>query len=187
MTNPTRWVGIDLHRRRSQVAIIDEHGELTLSKDLHRARDVRRTARRSRRHARRAGGDLRLGSGWQRCSRTGAMTCTSRAPVAHQGDRCRTRQQLTRSTPRRSRTCCAPGCCPRRTSPRRSCATCASCCATGSPDADADLDQEPRPRAPAPARASCPTTATCSALPAARFSPRCSCPRDPAGPTACCR
>ena len=29
MTNATRWVGIDLHRRRSQIAIIDEHGEIT--------------------------------------------------------------------------------------------------------------------------------------------------------------
>src|SRR5437764_777020 len=35
-----------------------------------------------------------------------------------------------RSTPRRSRTCCAPGFCPRRTSPRASCAICASCCPT---------------------------------------------------------
>jgi len=32
MTNGTRWVGIDLHRRRSQIAIIDEQGELTLSR-----------------------------------------------------------------------------------------------------------------------------------------------------------
>ena len=31
MSNPTRWVGIDLHRRRSQIAIIDEHGQLELS------------------------------------------------------------------------------------------------------------------------------------------------------------
>jgi transposase len=29
MSNPTRWVGIDLHRRRSQIAVIDEHGEIT--------------------------------------------------------------------------------------------------------------------------------------------------------------
>ena len=29
MSNATRWVGIDLHRRRSQIAIIDEHGEIT--------------------------------------------------------------------------------------------------------------------------------------------------------------
>jgi transposase len=34
MSNPTRWVGIDLHRRRSQIAIIDEHGELTLSRRI---------------------------------------------------------------------------------------------------------------------------------------------------------
>jgi transposase len=34
VTNPTRWVGIDLHRRRSQIAIIDEHGELTLSRRI---------------------------------------------------------------------------------------------------------------------------------------------------------
>ena len=31
MDNATRWIGIDLHRRRSQIAVIDEHGELTLS------------------------------------------------------------------------------------------------------------------------------------------------------------
>ncbi|HEX3801771.1 MAG TPA: transposase [Solirubrobacteraceae bacterium] len=29
MTNATRWVGIDRHRRRSQIAIIGEHGEIT--------------------------------------------------------------------------------------------------------------------------------------------------------------
>ena len=34
MSNPTRWVGIDLHRRRSQIAIIDQHGELTLQKRI---------------------------------------------------------------------------------------------------------------------------------------------------------
>ena len=39
MSNPTRWVGIDLHRRRSQVAIIDEHGELTLQKRIATGRE----------------------------------------------------------------------------------------------------------------------------------------------------
>ena len=34
MSNPTRWIGIDLHRRRSQIAIIDEHGELALSRRI---------------------------------------------------------------------------------------------------------------------------------------------------------
>src|SRR5437763_11825771 len=34
VSNPTRWVGVDVHRRRSQIAIIDEHGELTLSRRI---------------------------------------------------------------------------------------------------------------------------------------------------------
>ena len=34
MGNGNRWVGVDLHRRRSQIAIIDEHGELTLSRRI---------------------------------------------------------------------------------------------------------------------------------------------------------
>jgi hypothetical protein len=31
LSNGTRWVGIDLHRNRSHIAVIDEQGELTLS------------------------------------------------------------------------------------------------------------------------------------------------------------
>jgi transposase len=34
VSNGNRWVGVDLHRRRSQIAIIDEHGELTLSRRI---------------------------------------------------------------------------------------------------------------------------------------------------------
>jgi transposase len=40
MSHPTRWVGIDLHRRRSQIAVIDEHGELTLSKRIPTRRET---------------------------------------------------------------------------------------------------------------------------------------------------
>jgi transposase len=40
MTNGTRWVGIDLHRRRSQIAIIDQHGELTLQKRVSTGRET---------------------------------------------------------------------------------------------------------------------------------------------------
>ena len=39
MSNGNRWVGIDLHRRRSQIAIIDEHGELTLQKRIATGRE----------------------------------------------------------------------------------------------------------------------------------------------------
>jgi transposase len=34
VSNGNRWVGIDLHRRRSQIAIIDAHGELSLQKRI---------------------------------------------------------------------------------------------------------------------------------------------------------
>src|SRR5437764_777017 len=40
VSNPTRWVGIDLHRRRSQIAIVDEHGELSLSRRIVNDRDA---------------------------------------------------------------------------------------------------------------------------------------------------
>ena len=39
MSNPTRWVGVGLHRRRSQIAIIDEHGEMTLQKRIATGRE----------------------------------------------------------------------------------------------------------------------------------------------------
>jgi transposase len=40
VSNPTRRVGIDLHRRRSQIAIIDEHGGLSLSRRIVNDRDT---------------------------------------------------------------------------------------------------------------------------------------------------
>jgi transposase len=40
VSNGTRWVGIDLHRNRSHVAVIDEQGELTLSRRIVNDRDT---------------------------------------------------------------------------------------------------------------------------------------------------
>jgi len=40
MSNATRWVGIDLHRKRSHVAVIDEQGELTVSRRIVNDRDT---------------------------------------------------------------------------------------------------------------------------------------------------
>ena len=40
MSNGTRWVGIDLHRKRSHIAVIDEQGELTLSRRIVNDRDT---------------------------------------------------------------------------------------------------------------------------------------------------
>jgi transposase len=40
MTNGTRWIDIDLHRRRSRIAIIDEHGQLSLSRRIINDREA---------------------------------------------------------------------------------------------------------------------------------------------------
>ena len=40
MSNPTRWVGIDLHRRRSHIAIVDDQGELTTSRRIINGREA---------------------------------------------------------------------------------------------------------------------------------------------------
>ncbi|HWJ49982.1 MAG TPA: transposase [Solirubrobacteraceae bacterium] len=40
MSNGTRWVGIDLDRKRSHIAVIDEQGELTLSRRIVNDRDT---------------------------------------------------------------------------------------------------------------------------------------------------
>ena len=63
MNNGTRWVGIDLHRKRSHIAVIDEQGELTVSRRIVNDRDtfLELLGDPGRRHARRVGGDLRLG------------------------------------------------------------------------------------------------------------------------------
>ena len=61
MSNPTRWVGIDLHRRRSQIAIIDEHGELSLSRRIVNDRETFKELLGEPERAGSAGGDLRLG------------------------------------------------------------------------------------------------------------------------------
>ena len=37
--NGTRWVGVDVHRRRSQIAIIDEHRERTVSRRIANDRE----------------------------------------------------------------------------------------------------------------------------------------------------
>ena len=128
MSNPTRWIGVDLHRRRSQIAIIDEHGELSLSRRIVNDRDTFRELL----------GDpdgthvaLEATYGWEWLAdlleevgydvhlahplRTRAIAA---ARVKTDAVDAPTLAQLS-----------GPGCCPRRTSPPPSCVTGASCCA----------------------------------------------------------
>jgi hypothetical protein len=78
MFSPTRWVGIDLHRRRSQIAIIDEHGELTLSRRIVNDPGTFRELLGDPDGTHVALEATYGGSGWPTCSRTSATTCTWR-------------------------------------------------------------------------------------------------------------
>jgi hypothetical protein len=75
MSNPTRWVGIDLHRRRSQIAIIDEHGELALSERIPTGRETIRELLGDPDGTHVALERPTAGSGSRNCSRTPALTC----------------------------------------------------------------------------------------------------------------
>ena len=86
MSNPTRWVGIDLHRRRSQIAIIDEHVELTISRRIVNDRETFRELLGDPGGAHIAGGDLRVGVAGG-AARGGRLRRASRTPVTHAGDR----------------------------------------------------------------------------------------------------
>ena len=114
-----RWVGVDLHRRR-WIAIIDEHGDLrSPGGSCRRPRHVPGAARRSQRDAR---GDWRrptAGSGSPSCSGGRLRRAPRALPLRTRAIAAARVKTPTRSTPKRSRTCCAPGFCPRRTSPRR--------------------------------------------------------------------
>jgi transposase len=166
MSNPTRWVGIDLHRRRSQIAIIDEHGELTLQKRIPTGRDTftELLGDPERTHV-----ALEATYGWEWLAEllqdTGfdvhlAHPLRTRAIAAA---RVKTDAVDARTLAHLLRT----GLLARRTSRRPNCVTCAICSDT----ARRSCTCAPRSRTACtrcwPARGSCPSTPTCSAQPAA--------------------
>jgi Transposase len=83
VTNGTRWVGIDLHRRRSHVAVIDEQGELTASRRIVNDRGAFLEllgAPEGKTHV-----AIEATYGWEWLAElleTPAMTCTSRTRCA---------------------------------------------------------------------------------------------------------
>jgi transposase len=129
MSHPTRWVGIDLHRRRSQLAMIDEHAELALQKRIPTGRETFTELLGDPDSTHVA---LEATYGWEWLAelleeagfdvhlahplRTRAIAA---ARVKTDAVDARTLAHLLRTA-----------CCPRRTSPRRSCETCATCSAT---------------------------------------------------------
>ena len=123
-------VGIDLHRKRSHVAAIDEQGRQLFSRrivndpatllELLAEIDGESKIALEATHGWEWLADLLQQAGYElhlaHPLRTKAIAAAGSRP--------------TRSTPARWRSSCAPSGCPRPTSPHPSCATCATCCAS---------------------------------------------------------
>jgi hypothetical protein len=127
------YVGIDVHRKRSQVAVVTEDGQVQVTKNVVNGSEpfLRLT------------GDLPSGTpvairGCLRLELAGRAAGGVRlrrapgAPAAVQGDRLSQAEERQGPARRSWRSCRAPACCPRRGSPRRRSASSARCCGTGS-------------------------------------------------------
>ena len=125
------YVGIDVHRKRSQVAVVTEDGTVQLNKNvvngstpmLRPIGDLPSGTPVAIRGRVRLGllADLLEDYGFE-AHLVHPLRCKAIASA----------RLKTRSTRRSWRSCCAPTCCPRRGSPRRRSASSARCCGTGS-------------------------------------------------------
>ena len=126
------YVGIDVHRKRSQVAVVTEDGTVQLNKNVvNGSEPVLRLI-----------GDLPAGTpvafeaafGWGWLA--GLLEDYGFDPHLVHPLRCKAiasaRLKNDKAAPRSWRSCCARTCCPRRGSRRRRSASSARCCGTGS-------------------------------------------------------
>jgi hypothetical protein len=123
-------VGIDLHRSRSQVAVLDAHGNELLSRRIRNDPATFLELLAEIDGASKIALEATYGwGGSPTCSRTPATSCTSRI----RSEPRRSPRRASRPTPSthaHSPTCCAPTSCRRPTSRRARCASCATSCAT---------------------------------------------------------
>src|SRR5260221_11303463 len=126
------YVGIDVHRKRSQVAVIDSGGEVLANRNVPDGTETilgvigglppgTPAAIRGR---------VRLGVAG-RTARGLRLRSAPGAPAAVQGDRLGAAEERQGPAPPSWRSCCVPACSRRRGSLRRRCGSSAPCCGTG--------------------------------------------------------
>src|SRR5580700_8886816 len=121
------YVGIDVHRKRSQVAVIDQDGKVLANRNVNNGIEAILSV---------IGGlppgtEAAFGWGWL----AGLLEDYGFEPHLVHPLRCKAiasaRLKNDLLTPRSWRSCSARTCCPRRGSPRRRSASSAPCCGTG--------------------------------------------------------
>jgi hypothetical protein len=124
------YVGMDVHRKRSQVAVLDHDGKQLLNRNLpNDPAELVSVLGQLEAGTPVAFEAATAGAGWRSCSASSAWSRTWSTPAAARRSP-RPGSRMTRSMPARWRTCCALTCCPRPGWPRRPSVTNAPCYAT---------------------------------------------------------
>src|SRR5215470_11240830 len=126
------YVGIDVHRKRSQVAVIDQDGEVLANRNVPNGVEPVLGVIGGLPPGTPAAFEAAFGWGWLVELLGGLwLRPAPGAPAAVQGDRLGAAEERQGPARRSWRSCCAPTCCLRRGSRRRRCASRGRCCATG--------------------------------------------------------
>jgi hypothetical protein len=125
------YVGIDVHRKRSQVAVIDANGEVLTNRNVPNGAEPILKVIGGLPPGTPTALEAAFGTSWL----VELLEDYGSAPHPVHPSRCKaiaSARLKTRSTPPSWGSCCARTCCRRRESPRRLSASCGRCCATGS-------------------------------------------------------
>jgi len=127
------YVGIDVHRKRSQVAVIDQDGQVLANRNVPSGGKPVLGVIGGLRAGTPAASGAAFGWGWL----AGLLEDYGFSPHLVHPLRCKAiasarGEERQGPAPRSWPSCCAPACCPKRGSPRLRCASCGRCCGTGS-------------------------------------------------------
>ena len=125
------YVGIDVHRKRSQVAVIDSGGEVLANRNVPNGVETILGVIGGLPPGTPAASEAAYGWGWL----VGLLEDYGFDPHLVHPLQCKAiasaRLKNDKVTPRSSRSCCVRTCCRRRGSRRRRCGSCGRCCGTG--------------------------------------------------------
>ena len=124
------YVGIDVHRKRSQVAVIDQDGQVLANRNVNNGVQPILSVIGGLPPGTQAAFEAAFGWGWP----AGLLEDYGFEPHLVHPLQCKaiaSARLKTRSTRQSWRSCCARTCCRRRGSRRRRCASCGRCCGTG--------------------------------------------------------
>ena len=143
------YVGINVRRKRFQVAVVDQSGEVLTNRNVRNGVEPILKVIGGLPPGTPAAFEAGYGTSVAGGAAGGLrLQPDPGAPAAVQGDRVGAAEERRGPTPRSWPSCCGRTCCPKRGSPRRRCASCGTAAAPGPAGAAADAAAQPDPRHP---------------------------------------